>query len=34
MKTPCYIIDNLHEQFPDDNACLGYIQMKHPSTAG
>lgn len=25
MKTPRYTIDNLHEQFPDDNACLDYI---------
>lgn len=25
MKTPRYTIDNLHQQFPDDNACLDYI---------
>lgn len=25
MKTPRYTIDNLHEQFPDDNACLEYM---------
>jgi hypothetical protein len=25
MKTPRYTIDNLHDQFPDDNACLDYI---------
>ncbi len=28
MKTPRYTIDNLHEQFPDDNACLEYIFQK------
>jgi predicted RNA-binding Zn-ribbon protein involved in translation (DUF1610 family) len=25
MKTPRYTIENLHQQFPDDNACLDYI---------
>lgn len=25
MKTPRFTIDNLHEQFPDDNACLDYM---------
>ncbi len=25
MKTPRYTIDNLHQQFPDDNTCLDYI---------
>lgn len=25
MKTPRYTIDNLHQQFPHDNACLDYI---------
>lgn len=25
MKTPRYTIDNLHQQFPNDNACLDYI---------
>lgn len=26
---PHYTIDNLHEQFPDDNACLDYIFQQH-----
>lgn len=25
MKTPRYTIDNLHQQFPDDNTCMDYI---------
>jgi transposase-like protein len=25
MKTPRYTIDNLHQQFPDDNTCLDHI---------
>ena len=25
MKTPRYTVDSLHEQFPDDNACLDYM---------
>lgn len=25
MNTPRYTIDNLHQQFPDDNTCLDYI---------
>ena len=25
MKTPRYTIDTLHQDFPDDDACLGYM---------
>lgn len=28
MKIPRYTIDTLHEQFPDDDACLSYIFQK------
>lgn len=28
MKTPYYTVDSLHEQFPDDSACLDYMFLQ------